>query len=100
VRVLSAADVLVDRLHRFVSTGAADAALQAIALLAVEEPDGEHLQRRVELERLSGALEAITGSRREGEKRPRDPEKAELLRDAGTPERLIGPVRSPQSKLR
>lgn len=59
VRVLSPADVLVDRLHQFLSTGASDAALQAVALLGVEELERDHLVERAEAEDLSGALEQV-----------------------------------------
>lgn len=56
VPLLSPADVLVDRLHQFVSGGHADVAEQAVALLAAEELDREHLLERVQEERLRTAL--------------------------------------------
>lgn len=59
VPLLSPADVLVDRLHQFVAGGHADVAEQAVALLAADELDREHLGERVREERLRTALEAI-----------------------------------------
>jgi hypothetical protein len=59
VPVLSAADVLVDRLHQFVAGGHADVAEQAVALLGAEELDRTQLEARVEEERLRSALREI-----------------------------------------
>lgn len=59
VPILSPADVLVDRLHQFVAGGHADVAEQAVALLAAEEVDREHLRERAKEERLRTALEEI-----------------------------------------
>ncbi|MBA3383935.1 MAG: hypothetical protein H0T20_04685 [Actinobacteria bacterium] len=59
VPLLSPADVLVDRLHQFVAGGHSDVAEQAVALLAAEELDHEHLRVRVREERLRTALEEM-----------------------------------------
>jgi len=59
VPVLSAADVLVDRLHQFVAGSHAEIAEQAVALLGTEELDREHLRRRVRQERLERALDEL-----------------------------------------
>lgn len=59
VPVLSAADVLVDRLHQFVAGGHAEVAEQAVALLATEELDRDHLRSRVQEERLQTALSEL-----------------------------------------
>jgi hypothetical protein len=147
VPVLSAEDVVVDRLHQFVAGGHADVAEQGVALIGIEELDYPRLIVRakgeglgsalVELERialrvgrgeqippmsfrrsrngckrshnlcmrkirfserLAGRDEARTRLERIraafGEyrrERPRDREKARLLRERGTPEDLIGP---------
>ena len=40
-------------------------------------------------------MRALPTTRRE---RPRDPEEARLLREIGTPEYLIGPVREPETR--
>ena len=57
--VLSAADVLVDRLHQFVAGGHADVAEQAVALIGTEELDHGHLRRRVREEGLEAALREL-----------------------------------------
>jgi hypothetical protein len=59
VPVLSAADVLVDRLHQFVAGGHAEVAEQAVALLGVEELDREQLGLRVREEGLAKALDEV-----------------------------------------
>jgi hypothetical protein len=71
VPVLSAADVLIDRLHQFVAGGHAEVAEQAVALLGAEELDLEHLRRRLREERLETAaqeLEAIARRVESGER--------------------------------
>jgi hypothetical protein len=70
VPLLSPADVLVDRLHQFVAGGHADVAEQAVALLAADALDREHLRERVREERLRTALaeiERIAGRVESGE---------------------------------
>jgi hypothetical protein len=59
VPVLSAADVLVDRLHQFVAGGHAEVAEQSVALLGAEELDREQLLLRVREEGLEKALDEV-----------------------------------------
>ncbi len=56
VLVLSPEDVLIDRLHQFVSGGHRDVAEQAMTLLSSEALDQARLVQRAESEQLSAAL--------------------------------------------
>jgi hypothetical protein len=56
VRILSVEDVVIDRLHQFVSGGHADVAEQGAALLGVDELNHRRLIDRAEEEGLTDAL--------------------------------------------
>jgi hypothetical protein len=56
VRVLSAEDVVIDRLHQFVAGGHADVAEQGVALLGIEKLDYPRLIERAKSEGLENAL--------------------------------------------
>lgn len=56
VLVLSIEDVIIDRLHQFVSGGHRDVVEQGMTLLLSDEVDHGRLRRRAESERLSRAL--------------------------------------------
>ncbi len=59
VLLLSSEDVLIDRLHQFVSGGHRDVASQALSLLGAEDLDRRRLQARAEQEGLASALRAL-----------------------------------------
>jgi hypothetical protein len=59
VSILSLEDVLIDRLHQFVSGGHADVAEQSVALLGHERLDTTRLDRRAREEGLERALAAV-----------------------------------------
>jgi hypothetical protein len=59
VPVLSPADVLIDRLHQFVSGGHREVASQALSLLHAEELDRRQLARRAKEDGLQAALRAL-----------------------------------------
>jgi hypothetical protein len=59
VLLLSAEDVLIDRLHQFVSGGHRDVASQALSLLRVEDLDRTRLEERAAEEGLASALRAL-----------------------------------------
>jgi hypothetical protein len=59
VLLLSLEDVLIDRLHQFVSGGHRDVASQALSLLGAEDLDRERLEERAEEEGLASALRAL-----------------------------------------
>ncbi len=73
VPVLSAEDVVVDRVHQFVAGGHADVAEQGVALLGIDELDRPRLIERAMSEGLSNALielERIAQRVRRGEQIP------------------------------
>ena len=59
VRILSAEDMLVGRLHEFVATGHSDALGQALMLMEVPELDRVRLERRTADEGLAEGLAAL-----------------------------------------
>jgi hypothetical protein len=59
VLLLSSEDVLIDRLHQFVSGGHRDVASQALSLLGGEDLDRSRLEERAEEEGLASALQAL-----------------------------------------
>ncbi len=61
VLVLSIEDVIIDRLHQFVSGGHRDVVEQGMTLLLSDEVDRGRLLRRAETERLSNALIELEG---------------------------------------
>jgi hypothetical protein len=60
VLLLSCEDVLIDRLHQFVSGGHRDVASQALSLLGAADPDWKRLEERAKEEGLRSALHALT----------------------------------------
>jgi hypothetical protein len=56
VPILSAEDVIVDRLHQFDAGGHADVAEKGVALLGIEELDYPRLTERAKSEGLGNAL--------------------------------------------
>jgi len=66
LRVLSAEDLLVYRLHEFVATGHSDAFGQAVMLLDVPGLDRRRLATRIQKEGLGEALEEAAGRIRAG----------------------------------
>jgi hypothetical protein len=59
VLLLSPEDVLIDRLHQFVSGGHRDVASQALSLLDAEDLDRQRLGERADEEGLTSALAAL-----------------------------------------
>ena len=59
VLLLSCEDVLIDRLHQFVSGGHREVASQALSLLRVEDLDRKRLEARAAEEGLASALRAV-----------------------------------------
>jgi hypothetical protein len=59
VLLLSSEDVLVDRLHQFVSGGHREVASQALSLLGAEDLDRNRLAERAKEEGLASALRAL-----------------------------------------
>jgi hypothetical protein len=70
VPVLSAEDVVVDRLHQFVAGGHADVAEQGVALLGIDELDYPRLIERAKSEGLRNALMRIAQRVCRGEQIP------------------------------
>jgi hypothetical protein len=73
VLVLSAEDIVIDRLHQFVAGGHSDVAEQGVALLGIDELDHVRLVGRAQSERLGDALielERIQQRVRRGEQIP------------------------------